>query len=255
MANKRISELTSITGANLADADLLVVVDVSDTTMAASGTNKKITMAELAKDSALTDNLVAKSTLTTNGDLLTRAAGEPARITRADLAADSAFTSRYKPLASDGIILSAGVFVPTNGTSQSFVASTGIQRTGAIMFPDASTTSASAQFVWPAGWSTATVTLYLSNAGAGAGNVVVGCRVLTVANGDTFAATGLSPGSDATFAAPAQDALGIRSFTGSPLTVTAGSLARLSVLRFGAEAGDTLTNDLALIAAQIVRAS
>ena len=99
MANKRISELTSITGANLADADLLVVVDVSDPTMAASGTNKKITMAELAKDSALTDNLIAKTTLTTDGDVLTRAAGVPDRITRADLAQDSAFSSRYAPTA------------------------------------------------------------------------------------------------------------------------------------------------------------
>lgn len=48
MTDKRISELTSITGAGLADGDLLTVVDVSDTTMAASGTNKKITKAELA---------------------------------------------------------------------------------------------------------------------------------------------------------------------------------------------------------------
>ena len=102
MANKRISELTTITGANLADADLLVVVDVSDTTMASSGTNKKITMAELAKDSALTDNLIAKTTLTTDGDVLTRAAGAPARITRADLAQDSAFSSRYAPIATIG---------------------------------------------------------------------------------------------------------------------------------------------------------
>lgn len=51
MANKRISELTSITGANLADADLLVVVDVSDQTMAASGTNKKVTLEEFAQES------------------------------------------------------------------------------------------------------------------------------------------------------------------------------------------------------------
>ncbi len=48
MTNRKDSELTSITGANLADGDLFRVVDISDTTMAASGTNKKITKAELA---------------------------------------------------------------------------------------------------------------------------------------------------------------------------------------------------------------
>lgn len=43
----KLSALASITGAILATLDLIEVVDVSDTTMAASGTNKKITMAEL----------------------------------------------------------------------------------------------------------------------------------------------------------------------------------------------------------------
>ena len=46
MADKKISGLTSITGAQLAGGDLLPVVDVDDTTMAASGTNKKITVTE-----------------------------------------------------------------------------------------------------------------------------------------------------------------------------------------------------------------
>jgi hypothetical protein len=42
---------------------------------------------------------LAAATLTTDGDLLTRAAGAPARITRASLAADSAFSSRLLPVA------------------------------------------------------------------------------------------------------------------------------------------------------------
>lgn len=46
MAAQKVSELTALTGANLAPADELVVVDKSDTTMAASGTNKRITVAE-----------------------------------------------------------------------------------------------------------------------------------------------------------------------------------------------------------------
>lgn len=42
-----ISSLGAITGANTADGDLFELVDVSDTTLAPSGTNKRITRAEL----------------------------------------------------------------------------------------------------------------------------------------------------------------------------------------------------------------
>lgn len=48
MADTKISDLTAIAGASLASTDLTVVVDVSDTTMAASGTDKKTTVADLA---------------------------------------------------------------------------------------------------------------------------------------------------------------------------------------------------------------
>ena len=48
MADTKISDLTAIAGASLASTDLAVVVDVSDTTMAASGTDKKTTVADLA---------------------------------------------------------------------------------------------------------------------------------------------------------------------------------------------------------------
>jgi hypothetical protein len=50
MTDKKISELTALTGANLADGDLFTVVDVSDTTTdpaGAAGSNKKITRQEL----------------------------------------------------------------------------------------------------------------------------------------------------------------------------------------------------------------
>jgi hypothetical protein len=49
-----ISDLTAITGANLDSTDELEVVDVSDTTMAATGTNKSTTLADLAAASAFT---------------------------------------------------------------------------------------------------------------------------------------------------------------------------------------------------------
>lgn len=48
MADTKITDLGALTGANAADGDSVPVVDVSDTSMAASGTTKKMTMAELA---------------------------------------------------------------------------------------------------------------------------------------------------------------------------------------------------------------
>lgn len=48
MPDTKTSVMSSLTGANLADADLFEVVDVSDTSMAATGTNKSLTGTELA---------------------------------------------------------------------------------------------------------------------------------------------------------------------------------------------------------------
>lgn len=47
MADTKISALTALTGANVAVGDKIPIVDVSDTTMAASGTTKQMTFAEL----------------------------------------------------------------------------------------------------------------------------------------------------------------------------------------------------------------
>ena len=47
MADKKISELTEITFNNLTNSDLFVIVNGSDTTMASSGTTKKITKQNL----------------------------------------------------------------------------------------------------------------------------------------------------------------------------------------------------------------
>lgn len=49
MADSKITALTALTGANVADNDVVPLVDVSDTTMAATGTTKQITAAELGK--------------------------------------------------------------------------------------------------------------------------------------------------------------------------------------------------------------
>lgn len=47
MADQKISQLASLLSANAVPGDLVTVVDISDTSMSASGTNKKMTLAEL----------------------------------------------------------------------------------------------------------------------------------------------------------------------------------------------------------------
>lgn len=259
MANKRISELTSITGANLADADLLVVVDVSDTTMAASGTNKKITMAELAKDSALTDNLVAKSTLTTNGDLLTRAAGEPARITRADLAADSAFTSRYQPQANDAIWVGAGLLEISLGTPSRISASSsgGGADTAWALDADAAFEAVGANVLLPTWWTTFRIDIWQTNRLATSGNV----RWRLTGK---FAGAGENPegGSGGalvedsyTIAAPSTANVLQINQLGGTFTNVSGKPLFFNVWRQGSNAADTLTTDIYLHGVMLTRLS
>jgi hypothetical protein len=47
MTDKKITQLTALTGANAVGADELAIVDISDTTMSASGTTKRISLSEL----------------------------------------------------------------------------------------------------------------------------------------------------------------------------------------------------------------
>ncbi len=66
MADSKITDLDSLTGAGSASTDLAVVVDVSDTTMAATGTDKKMTLAELAAGLATHGSLATDSELSTH---------------------------------------------------------------------------------------------------------------------------------------------------------------------------------------------
>lgn len=64
MADQKTSDLSALTGTSVAAGDLFPVVDVSDTTMAASGTNKKLTSAELRaflRQYGLPDDVCAKT--------------------------------------------------------------------------------------------------------------------------------------------------------------------------------------------------
>ena len=56
MANVKISELIQINQADIADADIITLVDIDDVTMAATGSNKRATVLDLA--GALSDRLI-----------------------------------------------------------------------------------------------------------------------------------------------------------------------------------------------------
>ena len=56
MANVKISDLIQINQADIADADIITLVDLDDTTMAATGSNKKATLIDFA--GAVGDRLV-----------------------------------------------------------------------------------------------------------------------------------------------------------------------------------------------------
>ena len=248
MANKRISELTSITGANLADADLLVVVDVSDTTMASSGTNKKITMAELAKDSALTDNLIAKTTLTTDGDVLTRAAGAPARITRADLAADSAFSSRYVSKTEDDLlVVGAGEMVAAFG-SPAIARIITYYSTWAM--DAASSESLGFNTMLPQHWATFHADVITINTTAGSGDIRWTFHRSIVANGASMSGSNTS----VTVAVGSQNVLTYqRLLTGATNTAESGIYCYLE--RDGGNAADTFASDLYVAGVLFTKAS
>lgn len=64
MADTKVAALASLTGANSATGDIVVVVDVSDTTMAATGTDVKMTVAEFAQAIALSGRLIFNASAT-----------------------------------------------------------------------------------------------------------------------------------------------------------------------------------------------
>lgn len=70
MPDQKITDLTALTGANAATGDLVEVVDISDSTMAASGTNKKMTLANLAAAVAKEGVVATDAVFDAKGDLV-----------------------------------------------------------------------------------------------------------------------------------------------------------------------------------------
>lgn len=78
MADSKVSALASLTGASVATDDFFLVVDKSDTTMAASGTDKQITADETRKALARLGLVAADSVWDAKGDLVAGTAADTA---------------------------------------------------------------------------------------------------------------------------------------------------------------------------------
>jgi len=132
MADKKISSLTAITGVQLAGGDLIPVVDVDDTTMAASGTNKKITVTEFltkvgttfvdAADFTAAGDTVVGSGVGTFGVLnvgsdahvLTADSGEALGVKWAAVPADATKLSLSTYTAKGDILVATGASTPVS---------------------------------------------------------------------------------------------------------------------------------------------
>ena len=84
MANVKISELLQINQADIADADIITLVDIDDTTMAATGSNKRATLVDFA--GAISDRLIgfqdfADTTTATTPLQITSATGGAIQLT------------------------------------------------------------------------------------------------------------------------------------------------------------------------------
>lgn len=84
MANVKISDLLQINQADIADADIITLVDLDDTTMAATGSNKKATLIDFA--GAVGDRLIgwqdyADTTTATTPLQITSATGGTIQLT------------------------------------------------------------------------------------------------------------------------------------------------------------------------------
>lgn len=183
------------------------------------------------------------------------AGGVTSYVTGDELAASTSFSSRYKALASDRIWMPAQELFATSGSAVMGTlgnASSGTNRTPAMLFDAASFEFAVGVFVMPPGWSTFSTHLWWSNAGAGTGDVSWVHYNDQFSSGDTSDAA--PTGTFVTPTAPLQYVLLRTSFSGTT-SATAGQLVRVTIMRNGPSGTDTLANDAGLVAIELVRAS
>jgi hypothetical protein len=169
------------------------------------------------------------------------------------LVADSAATAGVKwgDVAATTVVIGAGALAAAVGAPA--LAPVATNFTGWLL-DAASTESVSSQTLVPPSWATMNVECWYTNPGTGTGNVVLR-SVLSAGGGLTDGET-LGTGSlaNVTNAAPAQNVL--RKVTvAAGVGAAAGELQLVNVERIGADAGDTLPNDIAVLAIVLRRAS
>jgi hypothetical protein len=261
MTNKRITELTALDGDDVANDDVLVIVDVSDTTMSASGTNKKITVAELVTDSALTGAFWPNSSTAltganlANGDKLAVVdVGSPdvaKYITADELAQGSQFTSRYAPKSGDRVFVSAGEGISSFGTpTQGRYALN--YAFGGWLLDSATTEVVSFALMPPFHWTTYDIAIWWANDSTGAGDVRWSVNLDSYAVGDDTSSGGVQFNQTATAGA---NNVTVRTTFSTGRTNVSGELVLMAVGRVGGDAADTLGNDCALLGLELVRAS
>jgi hypothetical protein len=176
-------------------------------------------------------------------------------ITADELAQGSQFTSRYVAKTDEEYRwVPAGAFVAGIGAPS--VANIFIDNFG-IGFcwnlDSAGTESISSSVMLPDYWSTFHADLYWVNATTNAGNVHVALYRDFASDGDTVD-QGVS-GSSLTFAAPTTVSQIKVSRVATSQSVTTGKPLFLSLIRFGADAADTLANDIGIHGVLFTRAS
>jgi hypothetical protein len=208
----KVSALTALTGANLANGDQFLVTDVGSPNV-----SKSITADELAQGSQ--------------------------------------FSGRYKPLASDRLWIPAGALVVIEGSpsygilgSPSFTS----QKQDCVLLDASSVEVVAATTLVPPGWATFDLYYWWSNAGAGSGDVR--WRIASMSFADAATTESGDIDNSYTVTAPAQY-VAKRSTGATGVSVTAGNIRRVTVMRLANDAADTLGNDAGLIGLELVRAS
>jgi hypothetical protein len=131
MADTKITALTALTGANSAPGDMLTLVDVSDTTMDAAGTNKSITRQELQTYNAgtLTTDVKVLDLSATWNDAGVTFTGLKFNVTNTASNADSRLldlqvggTSKFQLKANDNMAIAGAIYGGNTVTAATWAA-------------------------------------------------------------------------------------------------------------------------------------
>jgi hypothetical protein len=267
MTNKRITELTALDGDDVADNDVIPIVDVSDTTMAASGTTKKITVAELVTDSALTNKFWPNSTTAltganlANGDKLAvvdvGSPDVPKYITADELAQGSQFTSRFVGKTDDKWLWIGASDLQTIGSATLGATNQNGASNALVWLLDSATEETIfGHVVFPAHWTTYHLDLYFVNRAASSGNVVVVVYGRALIDGETADGTSNPNYIELTLTAPTtKDEVEVSRIRTSATCPTSGAPLAFRIIRRGDQAGDTLANDMGILGVRFERAS